>query len=66
MVRFNPAHRWHYFRDMTPDEALIFVTNEGDPLRPHHIAHTAFDDPTCSADAAPRSSIEIRAVAYFE
>ena len=66
VLRFNPAHRWHYFRDMTPDEALIFVTNEGDPLRPHHIAHTAFDDPTCAANAAPRSSIEIRAVAYFE
>ena len=66
VLRFNPAHRWHYFRDMRPDEALIFVTNEADPRRPHHIPHTAFDDPTCPADAGPRSSIEIRAVAYFE
>ncbi len=66
VLRFNPAHRWHYYRDMTPEEALIFVTNEGDPARPHHVAHTAFDDPTCPLDVVPRSSIEIRAVAYFE
>jgi hypothetical protein len=51
---------------MTPEEALIFVTNEGDPVRPHHVPHTAFDDPTCPTDAVARSSIEIRAVAYFE
>ncbi len=66
VLRYNPAHRWRYFRDMTPDEALIFVTNESDPARPHHVAHTAFDDPDCPSTAVPRSSIEIRVVAYFE
>ena len=66
VLRFNPNHRWHYFRDMTPDEALIFVTNEGDSQRPHHVPHTAFDDPTCHAEAVARSSIEIRVVAFFE
>ncbi len=66
VVRYNPAHRWHYFRDMRPDEALIFVTKESDPERPHQVPHTAFDDPTCLPGAAPRSSIEIRVVAYFD
>ncbi len=65
VVRHNPAHRWHYFRDMRPDEALIFVTKESDPERPHQVPHTAFDDPTCPPGAAPRSSIEIRVVAYY-
>jgi len=65
VVRHNPAHRWHYFRDMTPEEALIFVTNESDPARPHHVPHVAFDDPTCPATATPRSSVEVRVVAYF-
>ncbi len=65
VVRYNPAHRWHYFRDMRPDEALIFVTKESDPQRPHQVPHTAFDDPECPPGAAPRSSIEIRVVAYF-
>ena len=66
VVRYSGAHRWNYFRDMTPDEALIFVTNESDPSRPHHVPHTAFDDPTCSPNVVPRSSIEIRVVAYFD
>jgi len=66
VVRYNPAHHWCYFRDMTPDEALIFVTNESDPERPHHIPHTAFDDPGCPPDTTPRSSVEIRVVAYYE
>jgi len=65
VLRYSPAHRWLYFRDMIPQEALIFVTNESDPARPHHVAHTAFDDPSCPADVVPRSSIEIRAVGYF-
>ncbi len=66
VIRYNPAHRWHYFRDMRPDEALLFVTKESDPVRPRQVAHTAFDDPTCPSGAAPRSSIEIRVVAYFD
>ena len=66
VIRHNPAHRWHYFRDMTPAEALVFVTNESDPSRPHHVPHVAFDDPTCPASAVPRSSVEVRGVAYFE
>jgi len=65
VLRHNPAHRWSYFRDMTPDEALIFVTKESDPQRAHHVPHSAFDDPTCPPAAQPRSSIEIRAVAYY-
>lgn len=65
VVRYNPAHRWHYFRDMAPDEALIFVTKDSAPGRPHHVPHVAFDDPICPANAEPRSSIEIRVVAYF-
>jgi hypothetical protein len=66
VLRYNPAHRWRYFRDMTPEEALIFVTNESDPALPHHVPHTAFDDPLCPASVLPRSSIEIRVVAFFE
>ncbi|HEY4212730.1 MAG TPA: CmcJ/NvfI family oxidoreductase [Steroidobacteraceae bacterium] len=65
VVRHNPAHRWHYYRDMTPNEALVFVTNESDPTRPHHVPHSAFDDPTCPEGTTPRSSIEIRVCAFF-
>ncbi len=65
LVRHNPAHRWCYFAGMHPGEALIFKTNDSDPGEPHHIAHTAFDDPSCPAQAGPRASIEMRAVAFW-
>jgi hypothetical protein len=65
VLRYSAAHRWHYFSNMTPQEALIFVTKESDPLRAHHVAHSAFDDPTCPPGVVPRSSIEIRVAAYF-
>ena len=30
---YNPEHRWCYFRDMTPDEVLVFKTHDSDPGR---------------------------------
>lgn len=65
LVRHNPAHRWCYFSDMTRDEALVFKTNDSQAGEPHHVPHTAFNDPTCPPGAAPRSSIEMRAIAYW-
>jgi len=65
LVRYNPAHRWCYFSNMNRCEALIFKTNDSDPSEPHHIPHSAFDDPSCPAGVAPRASIEMRAVAYW-
>lgn len=65
LVRRNPNHRWCYFRNMTRDEALVFKTNDSDPGHPHHIAHTAFDDPSASVDVPPRMSVEARAIAYW-
>lgn len=65
LVRHNPRHRWCYIRDMTRDEALVFKTNDSDPDEPHHVPHTAFDDPTCPANVPPRMSVEARAIAYW-
>ena len=65
LVRFNPRHRWCWFRDMTRDEALVFKTNDSDPRQPHHIAHTAFDDGACLSGVPPRASVEARAIAYW-
>ena len=50
---------------MTRDEALIFTTNDSDPAEPHHIPHSAFDDPSCPSNVAPRVSVEARAIAYW-
>lgn len=65
VIAHNPAHRWHWFSDMTPQEALIFKTNDSDAAYAHCVPHVAFDDPDCPADAQPRASIEMRAIAYW-
>src|SRR5665213_614938 len=67
LYRPNQNHRWFYFRDMEPTEALVFYGMDpaGGPTR-RAVAHTAFDDPTCPPDTAPRTSVEVRAVAIFD
>lgn len=65
VVAHNPRHLWSYYRDMAPDEAIVFKTNDSDRAYAHHVPHVAFDDPTCPPGAAPRASIEMRGVAYW-
>lgn len=62
---FNPDHRWCYFRDMTPEEVLVFVTHNSDPARPRQVAHSAFLDKTCPRGTPTRGSVEMRALALF-
>ena len=64
VVRYNPAHRWLYFSNMTRDEAIVFKTHDSDPSQPSQVPHSAFDEP-CPADVTPRASIEMRAIAYW-
>ncbi len=65
VLRYNRAHRWCYFPDMTRDEALVFKTNDSEASQSHHVPHTAFNDPTCPPGMPPRTSIEMRAIAYW-
>ncbi|MDA8046464.1 MAG: CmcJ/NvfI family oxidoreductase [Actinomycetota bacterium] len=62
---FNSAHRWCWFRDMTPQEVLIFKTHDSDPSRAHRVPHTAFTHPDCPPGTPTRSSVEMRALAVF-
>jgi hypothetical protein len=66
LVRHNPAHRWAYFKDMRPDEALVFRAYGNEPDWIAGAPHCAFDDPTCPADAGARVSVESRAYAVFD
>jgi hypothetical protein len=62
VVAHNPAHRWAYFRDMHRDEVLLFRSYDSGPGWRAGVPHSAFDDPTCPADAPARVSIEARAI----
>ena len=64
LYRPNPRHRWYYYRDMSPDEALIF--KQFDTAAPDMVGvpHVAFAD-SSAVDPVPRASAEIRAFAYW-
>lgn len=66
LVKHNPAHRWIYFSDMRPDEALIFRAYGNEPVWIAGAPHSAFTDPTCPDEAGPRISVEARAYAVFD
>lgn len=62
---WSPLHRWGYFRGMTRDEVAVFLAyDSADDVLPG-VPHSAFDDPTCPADALPRASCELRAYVYW-
>ncbi|BBQ00325.1 hypothetical protein BSFA1_54530 [Burkholderia sp. SFA1] len=62
----NLQHRWYYFPDMTPDEALLIkiYDSAGDGIA-RFTAHTAFEDSSAPPDAKPRRSIELRTLLFF-
>jgi hypothetical protein len=62
---YNPAHRWYYYRDMTPDEVLVFKAHDTDRNRSIRVPHSAFTDPTCPAGVPTRASVEMRGLALF-
>lgn len=65
-IAFHPDHRWFYFPLMSRDEAIVFKVFDTDATAGvRFTAHSAFDDPTSSPDAAIRQSIEMRALAFF-
>ena len=63
----NPAHRWYYFPKLRPDEALqLKIYDSRDDGTARLTAHTAFEDPTTPEGAAPRRSIELRALVFWK
>ena len=64
-LRFSPLHRWFYFSNMRADEAMLLKCFDSATDRARFTAHSAFDDPSVPANAAPRESIEVRTLAFF-
>jgi hypothetical protein len=65
LLAANPDHRWYYYADMTPGEAIVFKTSESDPERAQLMPHGAFDNPLAGRDAPARVSLEMRGTAYW-
>jgi len=64
-VTGRDSHRWYYYPAQRADEVLLLKCYDSDTQRASFTAHSAFDDPTSPADAAPRESIEVRTLAFF-
>jgi hypothetical protein len=65
VIEYNPAHRWYYYSNMRPDEAIVFKTSESDPTRAQLMPHGAFDNPLAPPDSPPRVSLEMRGTCYW-
>jgi hypothetical protein len=66
-VKFSPDHRWFYFPDMTPDEAILLKCyDSATDGRTRFGPHTAFVDPTTPPNTSPRESIELRTLVFHK
>ena len=64
--KFNPKHRWYYFPRLQRNEAILLKCYDSkEDGRARFTAHTAFEDPSSAPDAAPRESIEVRALVFW-
>jgi hypothetical protein len=64
VFQHRPGHRWWYFPDMHPGEALLFKLHDTDHSVAWRVPHTAFRDQSVM-NATPRCSVEIRTIAFF-
>jgi hypothetical protein len=66
-VKYSSDHRWFYFPEMTPDEAILLKCYDSETDgRTRFGPHTAFVDPNTPADAPPRESIELRTLVFHK
>jgi hypothetical protein len=64
--KFNPNHRWYYFPLLQRNEAILLKCYDSkEDGRARFTAHTAFEDPSSGPDAAPRESVEVRALVFW-
>jgi len=64
--KYNPNHRWFYFPHMERTEAILLKCYDSkEDGRARFTAHTSFEDPTSGPNAAPRESIEVRALIFW-
>lgn len=66
LFRYNPAHRWYYYPDLTSDQIIVWAGFDSDPRFPSIVPHAAFDNPNCDDPDAYRTAIHGRAYVFFD
>jgi hypothetical protein len=65
-VQHNPNHRWYYFPKVQTDEVVLLKIYDSLAQGVARLsAHSAFDHPSPRPGAAPRRSIELRALVFW-
>lgn len=62
----SPRHEWYCYKDMSPDEVMLFLGFDFSEPGRTGTMHSAFRDPTCPPNVPGRSSVEVRVYAFFE
>jgi len=63
----NPGQRWYYIPAMEREEVILLKCFDSlDDGTARWTAHGSFEDPNSPPDAAPRESIEIRTLLFFD
>lgn len=63
---YSANQRWYYFPRMERNEAMLLKCYDSmDDGRARFTAHTSFEDPSSPPNAAPRESIEVRALVFW-
>lgn len=65
-MAWNPAQRWYYFPRMTPDEVVLLKCYDSAAETARWTGHGAFPDPGTPPGAAPRESIEVRTLVFWD
>jgi hypothetical protein len=65
LFRYNPAHRWYWWPELTRDQVLVWAGFDSDPRRPSIVPHVAFDNPLCDDPDAYRTAVHGRAYVFF-
>ena len=66
-VAYNATQRWYYFPDMERDEIVLLKCFDSlTDGTARWTAHGSFQPPNPPADAAPRESIEVRTLLFFD
>lgn len=65
-LAYSPDHRWCWLPRQRPEQMLVFKLFDTNDEAVQFTAHTSFTPPGVPPDAAPRQSIELRTIAYFD
>jgi hypothetical protein len=66
LFRYNPAHRWYYYPNLSTSEILVWAAYDSDARFPSLVPHVAIEDPNCTDPAAYRSNIDARVFVFFD